>query len=135
MGTAMSVYEEAHRLLGPDLSAVPGNSGGRKHHVLVKSVGMSLGVSVTSAAVQDQDGAVTLRSKLYLPFGRLQFMWGDWGYAGALVAWVKGLHPSGKLHLDIVRRSAGCQRLPTGQKTMDPRARLQVALQIPPPLP
>ena len=35
----------------------------------------------------------------------LQIIWADGGYAGALVAWVKGLRPFGKLHLDIVRRS------------------------------
>jgi hypothetical protein len=35
----------------------------------------------------------------------LQIIWADGGYAGALVEWVKGLRPYGKLHLDIVRRS------------------------------
>lgn len=49
--------------------------------------------------------AVLLLASLYLLFGRLQVIWADGGYAGALVAWVKGLRPFGKLHLDIVRRS------------------------------
>jgi putative transposase len=79
--------------------------GGRKRHVLVDTLGLLLGVGVTSAAVQDRDGAVDLLAKLYLFFGRLQIIWADGGYAGALVAWVKGLRPFGKLHLDIVRRS------------------------------
>jgi putative transposase len=79
--------------------------GGRKRHVLVDTLGLILGVCVTSAAVQDRDGAVSLLSKLYLLFGRLQIIWADGGYAGALVEWVKGLRPFGKLHLDIVRRS------------------------------
>ena len=79
--------------------------GGRKRHVLVDTLGMILGVCVTSAAVQDRDGAATLLSSLYMLFGRLQIIWADGGYAGALVAWVKGLRPFGKLHLDIVRRS------------------------------
>ena len=79
--------------------------GGRKRHLLVDTLGMILGVSVTAASVQDRDGAVTLLSSLYLLFGRLQIIWADGGYAGALVEWVKNLRPSGKLHLDIVRRS------------------------------
>ena len=79
--------------------------GGRKRHILVDPLGMLLGVCVTSASVQDRDGAVTLLASLYLLFGRLQIIWAGSGYAGALVAWVKGLRPFGKLHLDIVRRS------------------------------
>jgi putative transposase len=79
--------------------------GGRKRHILVDTLGMLLGVCVTSASVQDRDGAVTLLSSLYLLFGRLQIIWADSGYAGALVEWIKGLRPFGKLHLDIVRRS------------------------------
>ena len=79
--------------------------GGRKRHLLVDTLGMILGLRVTSASVQDRDGAVTLLSSLYLLFGRLQIIWADSGYAGALVEWVKGLRPFGKLHLDIVRRS------------------------------
>lgn len=78
---------------------------GRKRHLLVDTLGLVLGLCVTSAAVQDHDGAVTLLSRLYLLYGRLQIIWADAGYAGALVAWVKGLRPHGKLRLDIVRRS------------------------------
>lgn len=79
--------------------------GGRKRHILVDTLGLLLGVGVTSASVQDRDGAGTLLASLYLLFGRLQKIWADSGYAGALVAWVKGLRPFGKLHLEIVRRS------------------------------
>lgn len=78
---------------------------GRKRHVAVDTLGLILGVCVTSAAVQDRDGAVALLSGLYLLFGRLQIIWADGGYAGALVEWVKGLRPFGRLHLEIVRRS------------------------------
>ncbi len=78
---------------------------GRKRHVVVDTLGLILGVCVTSAAVQDRDGAATLLSELYLLFGRLQIIWADGGYAGALVAWVKALRPFGRLHLEIVRRS------------------------------
>ena len=60
---------------------------------------------MTSASVQDRDGAVPLLASLSLLFGRRQIIWADGGYAGALVAWVKGLRPFGKLPLEIVRRS------------------------------
>ena len=79
--------------------------GGRKRHLLVDTLGLLLGVGVSSASVQDRDGAVTLLASLYLLFGRLQIIWADRGSAGTLVEWVKGLRPFGKLHLDIVRRS------------------------------
>ena len=83
--------------------------GGRKRHILVDVPGMVLGVCVTSASVQDRDGALTLLSSLDLLFGRRQIIWADSGYAGALVVWVKGLRPFGKLHLDIVRRSSNAK--------------------------
>ena len=76
--------------------------GGRKRHLLVDTFGMLLGVKVTPASIQDRDGAVLLPASLYLLLGRLQIIWVAGGYAGALVAWVKGLRPFGKLHLDIV---------------------------------
>jgi putative transposase len=79
--------------------------GGRKRHLLVDTLGLILGVKVTPASVQDREGAVLLLASLYLLFGRLQIIWADGGYAGALVAWVKGLRPFGKLHLSVVRRS------------------------------
>jgi len=90
--------------------------GGRKRHILVDTLGMLLGVCVTSASVQDRDGAVTLLASLYLLLGRLQIIWADSGYAGALVTWVKGLRPCGKLHLEIVRRSEDAEGFPLVRK-------------------
>ena len=100
---------------GPTVGCDAGKKiGGRKRHLLVDTLGMILGVRVTSAALQDRDGAVLLPfgrlraewlASLCLLFGRLQIIRADGGHAGALVAWVKGLRPFGKLHLDIVRRS------------------------------
>ncbi len=49
--------------------------GGRKRHLPVDALGMILGVRVTSAALQDRDGAVLLLASLYLLFGRLQVIW------------------------------------------------------------
>ena len=77
---------------------------GRKRHVAVDTLGLLLGVSITSAAVQDRDAARKLVGALAGLFGRLQVIWADGGYLGSLVQWVKQLRPFGKLHLEIVRR-------------------------------
>ena len=88
---------------------------GRKRHLAVDVSGLILSLVITSAAVQDRDAAKTLIQPLLGLFGRLQIIWADGGYLGALVQWVKRLRPFGKLHLDIVRRcdrSAGFKVLP-----------------------
>jgi putative transposase len=88
---------------------------GRKRHLAVDTLGLILTMVITSAAVQDRDAAKTLIRTLLGLFGRLQIIWADGGYLGALVQWVKGLRPFGKLHLEIVRRcdrSAGFKVLP-----------------------
>jgi putative transposase len=88
---------------------------GRKRHLAVDVSGLILALVITSAAVQDRDAAKTLIQPLLGLFGRLQIIWADGGYLGALVQWVKRLRPFGKLHLDIVRRcdrSAGFKVLP-----------------------
>lgn len=77
---------------------------GRKRHVAVDTLGLILGLMITSAAVQDRDAAKTLIQGLVDLFGRLQIIWADGGYLGALVQWVKQLRPFGKLRLEIVRR-------------------------------
>jgi putative transposase len=77
---------------------------GRKRHIAVDCLGLLLGVLVTRADVQDRDAAKRLLPGLVLLFGRLQIIWADGGYLGALVQWVKQLRPFGKLRLEIVRR-------------------------------
>jgi putative transposase len=77
---------------------------GRKRHVAVDCLGLILGMLITTGAVQDRDAAKTLLPRLVLLFGRLQIIWADGGYLGALVQWVKQLRPFGKLRLEIVRR-------------------------------
>jgi transposase len=59
---------------------------------------------ITPAAWQDRDAAKPLITILAKMFGRLQIIWADGGYLGALVRWVKQLRPYGKLKLEIVRR-------------------------------
>jgi putative transposase len=77
---------------------------GRKRHVAVDCLGLILAIMITPASVQDRDAAKGLITLLVSGFGRLQVIWADGGYLGALVQWVKQLRPFGKLRLEIVRR-------------------------------
>ena len=87
---------------------------GRKRHLAVDSLGLILGLLITSAAVQDRAAAKTLIANLLRVFKRLQLIWADGGYLGTLVQWVKALRPFGKLRLEIVprRRGKGFKVLP-----------------------
>ena len=78
---------------------------GRKRHLAVDSLGLILAMTITSAAVQDRDAAKGLITLLISMYQRVQIIWADGGYLGALVQWVKQLRPFGKLRLEIVRRS------------------------------
>ena len=78
---------------------------GRKRHVAVDCLGLILAMMITPAAVQDRDAAKSLIQFLVSMYGRLQIIWADGGYLGALVQWVKQLRPFGKLRLEIIRRS------------------------------
>lgn len=77
---------------------------GRKRHVAVDCLGLILAIFVTPAAIQDRQAAKSLIQSLVSLFGRLQIIWADGGYLGALVQWVKQLRPFGKLRLEIVAR-------------------------------
>jgi len=77
---------------------------GRKRHLAVDTLGLILSMTITSAAVQDRDAAKGLITLLMSMYQRVQIIWADGGYLGALVQWVKQLRPFGKLKLEIVRR-------------------------------
>jgi len=77
---------------------------GRKRHIAVDCLGLILAVMITAAAVQDRHAAKTLIQFLAAMCGRLQLIWADGGYLGALAQWVRRLRPFGKLRLEIVRR-------------------------------
>jgi putative transposase len=62
---------------------------GRKRHLLVDTLGLLLVVVVHAADIQDRNGAKLVLEKARGLFPRLQLIWADGGYAGALVAWVK----------------------------------------------
>jgi hypothetical protein len=70
------------------------------------TLGLILGVLVTSAAVQDRDGAVELQADRFRNFWPLIVIWADAAHGGLFVHWVKGLRPHGRLHVEIVSKVA-----------------------------
>jgi putative transposase len=85
---------------------------GMKRHLLVDTLGLVLTVLILAADVQDRDGARQVLEKVKGKFPRLQKIWADGGYAGALIDWVKQM--CGWV-LEIVKRSdqaKGFQLLP-----------------------
>ena len=65
---------------------------GRKRHIVVDTLGLLLAVIVTSANIQDRDGAKLVLRELYRRFKdsmRLELVWADGGYQGELISWVK----------------------------------------------
>ena len=87
---------------------------GRKRHVLVDTLGLLLGVAVTSASSTERAGAQVVLERVLTWFTWLRLLWVDGGYAGATFAnWVKELRP--KLAVEVVKRSdptAGFKVLP-----------------------
>ena len=64
---------------------------GRKRHAAVDTIGLLLLVIVTTANVQDRDGAKLLLARLRQQGSdlRLQRVWADGSYGGKLITWVK----------------------------------------------
>ena len=75
---------------------------GRKRHLVVDTLGLLLAVVVHAANLQDRDGAKLVLAKLQGRFERLQLIWADGGYAGALLEWA---HTFGGWLLHIVPRA------------------------------
>jgi len=79
------------------MSAVKGERGydggkkmvGRKRHALVDTLGLIMMVIVTTANIQDRDGAKKVFEAIALRFPRLKLIWADGGYRGKLIDWVK----------------------------------------------
>lgn len=76
------------------------NVNGRKRHLIVDTLGLVLLVVVTSASVQDRDGAKVLLRGLFerikkaryahwWRFCRLELIWADANYRGELIEWVR----------------------------------------------
>lgn len=62
---------------------------GRKRHILVDMLGLLVAVVVTSASVQDRDGARLLFARLGTIAKDLRLIWADGAYRGTLLDWVK----------------------------------------------
>jgi transposase len=77
---------------------------GRKRHVVVDTMGLLLLVVITSASVQDRDGARTLLDRLTMAMPSLSLLWADGGYAGKLVDWAEAV---AHITVEIVRKPLG----------------------------
>jgi transposase len=77
---------------------------GRKRHVVVDTMGLLLAVIITSAAVQDRDGARRVLDRLRFTMPAVVLVWADGGYAGQLVTWAKARL---RLLIEIVRKPLG----------------------------
>ena len=87
---------------GPSLRGK--KTGGRKRHIIVDTMGLLLVVMVTSASVQDRDGAVGPLATLFARFGGVRHVFADGGYAGKLVEaarWFCGIT------VEIVKKKEG----------------------------
>lgn len=85
---------------------------GRKRHVAVDTLGLLLVVVVTSAAIQDRDGAHRLLTALRARASSVRHVWADGGYAGRLLPWAKRVL---ELTVEVVKRTdnvAGFRVLP-----------------------
>ena len=87
---------------------------GRKRHLVVDTLGLVLGASVSPASATERDGAKALLAHVLARFSWLRLLWVDGGYSGASFGqWVQALRP--KLAVEVVKRSdalAGFKVLP-----------------------
>ena len=75
---------------------------GRKRHMLVDTLGLILAARVTTAGVQDRDGAKLLLKNLQGFCKKLRLIWVDGAYRGELLEWVSERF---KFRLEAVLRS------------------------------
>lgn len=75
---------------------------GRKRHILVDTLGLIHGLKVHTGDIQDRDGAKLVLELVIGKLSRFERLWGDGGYAGQLVGWVR--EQTG-WELEIVKRS------------------------------
>ena len=66
---------------------------------------MLIAVVVHPADIQDRDGAKLLLGRLGETWKRLRLIWGDGGYSGQLINWVRSLRNRNCVRLEIVQRS------------------------------
>jgi transposase len=81
---------------------------GRKRHLLVDTLGLLLGVTVTPASCPERDGAQMVLDRVADWFTRLRRLWVDGGYTGeAFAHWVKEHWP--KIEVEVIKRSGAVQ--------------------------
>jgi transposase len=77
---------------------------GRKRHLLVDTLGLVLGATVSPADVPEREGAQGLLERALGSFSWLRKLWVDGGYCGEpFAAWVRSLRP--KLAVEVIKRS------------------------------
>ena len=76
---------------------------GKKRHAIVDTLGLTLGVSVTSANVQDRDGFLPLLEEARRVFVFLERLFADGTYSGEETR--AAAKRAGKVELHIVKRS------------------------------
>ena len=77
---------------------------GRKRHIMVDTLGLLLGVTVTPASCPERDGAQQMLTQVSGWFTGLRKLWVDGGYTGeAFERCVRELCP--KLEVEVVKRS------------------------------
>jgi transposase len=77
------VHHTSHQV-----SSLPGEQAqdnGRKRHVAVDTGGLLLAVVVTTASLQDRDGAFRITAALREAFSTITLVWADAGYTGRFV--------------------------------------------------
>lgn len=88
---------------------------GRKRHTLVDTLGLLMKVVVTAGNVQDRDGAKRLLEELAEQkdaINRLELIWADGSYRGALIDWVEKLFGWKLEIVDKPKDQPGFQALP-----------------------
>ncbi len=78
---------KADAVVGADSRGFDGGKliNGRKRHVVVDTLGLLLGVMVTSADIGDRAAAHVLLARVAAAYHRLALVWADGGYTGSLV--------------------------------------------------
>ncbi|WP_030595919.1 IS5 family transposase [Streptomyces anulatus] len=86
-GVIDSQSVKADAVVGADSRGYDGGKqiNGRKRHVVVDTLGLLLGVMVTSADVGDRAAAQVLLARVADAHHRLALVWADGGYTGSLV--------------------------------------------------
>ena len=79
-------------------------TNGRKRHIVVDTMGLLLAVIITTASVQDRDGARTVLDRLRFTMPSVAHVWADGGYAGKLVDWARDRL---RIGIEIVRKPLG----------------------------